>query len=241
MRYRLIATARPPRATVSLYDDLGLSGPIIAYNGALIYDPVRKVPLLHHPLEKAVALQVLREIRALDPHINVGAELADEWHVDRIDDRLRGLYAAGRIERLPMEGPVEDAVAMTARGVSKLYFVAPSDVRAAAEQRFAAAGLDVAVTSSGSAGEGLSFVEVHAPGVSKGAALRALSAILGIPREATIALGDEENDLSALAAAGLGIAMGNAAERVKAAASAVTGPHTADGWAEAVERYALAG
>jgi hydroxymethylpyrimidine pyrophosphatase-like HAD family hydrolase len=159
-------------------------------------------------------------------------------HIDRIDQRLRHLHATGRILGLPIEGRVDHAVTVTGRGISKLYFVVPPEVRAAAEQRFAAAGLAITVTSSGSEGEGLSFVEVHAPGASKGAALRALSATLRIPREATMALGDEENDLSALAAAGLGIAMGNASDRVKAAAGAVTGPNTADGWAEAVERHA---
>lgn len=205
-----------------------------------MYDPTGKVPSIHRALDNALALRVLSEIRALDPHINVGAELADEWHIDRIDQRLRDLQAMGRIVALPIEGQVDHAVAMTTRGISKLYFMVPPSVRAAAEQRFAAAGLAITVTSSGSAGEGLSSVEIHAPGVSKGAALLALSATLGIPRAATIALGDEENDLSALAAAGLGIAMGNASERVKAAAGAVTGPHTADGWAEAVERHALA-
>lgn len=237
----VLSTARPPRATLWLHTELGLSGPLITYNGALVYDPVRKVPLLHHPLEKEMALRALAEIRALDGSIVVGAELEDEWHIDRIDERLRDRLAAGRIREMPIEGDVALALAHTCRGISKLYFVVPPDVRLAAEQRFAAAGLDIAVTSSGSEGNGLSFVEVQAPGVSKGAALRALAATLGIPREATIALGDEENDVSALAAAGLGIAMGNASERVKAVAGVVTGCHSDDGWAEAVERHALAG
>lgn len=237
----VLSTARPPRATLDLYNELGLSGPMVTYNGALIYDPVRQMPLVHHPLERAVALGALAEIRAIDPGIVVGAELADEWHIDRISSRLRERIAAGRIREWPIEGPVEEAVGTTTRGISKLYFEVPPAVRGAIEGRFAAAGLALTVTSSGSEGGGLSFVEVLAPGVSKGAALRALCATLGVPREATVALGDEENDLSALAAAGLGIAMGNAPERVKAAAGAVTGPNSADGWAEAVEKYCLAG
>lgn len=236
----ILSTARPPRATISFYQDLGLSGPMITYNGALVYDPVQKAPLLHQPLANHLALRVLAEIRALDPAINVGAELADEWHLDRIDQRMRHLHATGRIAGLPFEGQLDEAVATTNRGVSKLYCVVPQEVRTAIEQRFAAAGLVVAVTSSGTGAEGLRFVEVQAPGVSKGAALKALSTTLGIPLGATIALGDEENDIPALAEAGLGIAMGNASDRVKAAADAVTGPHTADGWAEAIERYALA-
>jgi HAD superfamily hydrolase (TIGR01484 family) len=214
---------------------------MITYNGALLWDPRHQAPIAHHPLERETALRVLAEARTLDPSINVGVELEDEWHLDRVDERLRHLHATGRIPDFPIEGDVDHAVATTARGVSKLYFVVPAEVRTALEQRFAAARLAISVTSSGSEGEGRTFVEVQAPGVSKGAALRTLAALLGIPRHETIALGDEENDMPALGAAGLGIAMGNATERVKAAAGAVTGPNTADGWAEAVERHALGG
>lgn len=60
-------------------------------------------------------------------------------------------------------------------------------------------------------------------------------------REATLYLGDEEADVPALQEAGLGIAMGNAPDRVKQAARAVTGPNTADGWAEAISAHVLAG
>lgn len=70
----------------------------------------------------------------------------------------------------------------------------------------------------------IDFVEILAGGVNNGSAL-----------------GDEENDIPALQEAGLGIAMANAAERVKRAARFIAGPNTADGWAEAIERYVLTG
>ena len=52
-------------------------------------------------------------------------------------------------------------------------------------------------------------------------------------------MGDEGNDLTMVAAAGLGVAMGNAAEAVKAAAKAVTADCDHDGVAEIIERYLL--
>ncbi|MFZ5827568.1 MAG: HAD family hydrolase [Bacillota bacterium] len=54
-------------------------------------------------------------------------------------------------------------------------------------------------------------------------------------------IGDDENDIPFLSAAGLGIAMGNAVDEVKAVAGAVTGSNTADGWATAMERFVFAG
>lgn len=45
---------------------------------------------------------------------------------------------------------------------------------------------------------------------------------LGISREETIAFGDGENDMGMLRYAGIGVALGNAEEEVKAAADYVT-------------------
>ena len=66
-----------------------------------------------------------------------------------------------------------------------------------------------------------------------------MAAILGIPREETIAIGDGENDISMLRWAGLGIAMANAPENVKAAADVIAPACDEDGAAWAMEKYLL--
>lgn len=53
------------------------------------------------------------------------------------------------------------------------------------------------------------------------------------------AIGDGPNDIEMLRHVGTGVAMGNACERVKAAADFVTGHHENDGLAEFIERYLL--
>lgn len=70
--------------------------------------------------------------------------------------------------------------------------------------------------------------------VSKGNALRILAGQLQIPMEATMAIGDTENDLSVIQAAGLGVAMGNATPEVKAAARMITASNEEDGVAKAI-------
>ena len=57
--------------------------------------------------------------------------------------------------------------------------------------------------------------------------------------EEAIAVGDEGNDLAMVAAAGLGVAMGNATAAVKAAANIVTADCDHDGVAEVIEHYLL--
>ena len=82
-------------------------------------------------------------------------------------------------------------------------------------------------------------MEITHPDARKGIALEALCELLDIPVENTMALGDSGNDESMLKKAGLGIAMGNAPDFVKAAADAVSETNENDGAAIAIERYAL--
>ena len=82
-------------------------------------------------------------------------------------------------------------------------------------------------------------IEINAAGANKGAALRELCGMLGVPLADVMAIGDSGNDLRMLEAAGFPVAMGNAEDRVKAAARVVTAPYLEDGVALAVERYVL--
>lgn len=59
------------------------------------------------------------------------------------------------------------------------------------------------------------YMELNQLGVDKGQGLKDLTAYLHIPLEATIAVGDNENDLAMLKVAGLSVAAGNAVEDVK--------------------------
>lgn len=68
--------------------------------------------------------------------------------------------------------------------------------------------------------------ELLARGADKGWALSVIAALYGVPLEQCAAVGDSANDLEALAAVGLPIAMGNAPEKVKTAA-ALTAPSNA--------------
>lgn len=82
-------------------------------------------------------------------------------------------------------------------------------------------------------------IEVMDKDVSKGSAVRILSEMLQIKREEIIAIGDNENDISMIEYAGLGIAMGNAEESLKNAADYITGDYEEDGVAQAIEKFIL--
>ena len=82
-------------------------------------------------------------------------------------------------------------------------------------------------------------MEITHTDAHKGRGLEAVCQLRNIPVECTMALGDSGNDIAMLRRAGLGVAMGNAPDFVKAAADAVAEPFDADGAAKAIEHYAL--
>ncbi|MDO4887172.1 MAG: HAD family hydrolase [Actinomycetaceae bacterium] len=83
-------------------------------------------------------------------------------------------------------------------------------------------------SSSGTAGE------ILIRGADKGSGLLQAASYAGVPVEHTIAIGDSSNDLQILSQAGLGVAMGNGADEVKAVADLVTSSVDDDGLAEAL-------
>lgn len=78
------------------------------------------------------------------------------------------------------------------------------------------------------------WLEILNKGVNKGTALTRLMEKLQIDKSSCIAFGDGENDLDMLEAAGMGIAMGNALDGVKAKADFVTASNNEDGIYEAL-------
>ncbi len=81
--------------------------------------------------------------------------------------------------------------------------------------------------------------EITKAAFNKGTAVRYLSNYLGVAIEDTIAIGDSENDINMLEAAGIGIAMGNALDYVKRVADDVTKSVEEDGVYYAFLKYGL--
>ena len=86
---------------------------------------------------------------------------------------------------------------------------------------------------------GYNNLEFTRADANKGVGLRKLAEILGVNPDATMAIGDTENDLVIIEAAGIGVAMGNATDAVKARADYVTTTNTKDGVAAAIEHFIL--
>lgn len=83
------------------------------------------------------------------------------------------------------------------------------------------------------------FLEILDRRVDKGEGLKLLAAHIGVSADQVLALGDQQNDLAMIRYAGIGVAMGNAVDEVKAAADHITGGNTEDGVATAIRKFVL--
>ncbi|TJY39810.1 HAD family phosphatase [Cohnella pontilimi] len=82
-------------------------------------------------------------------------------------------------------------------------------------------------------------IEINPAGVSKAAAIEEVCRMIGCDISEAVAVGDSLNDIAAIRACGLGVAMGNAQEEVKTAADVVTGTNLEDGVAHMIRQYVL--
>jgi len=83
------------------------------------------------------------------------------------------------------------------------------------------------------------FLEFLDKSVNKGAGVSVVAKELGIKPEEVICVGDAGNDIAMIKYAGLGVAMGNATDEVKAAADYITFTNEEDGVAHVIEKFML--
>src|SRR6185436_3225364 len=186
--------------------------------------------LMHTPLQVDAARSILQWTRArgLDPHVN-----HLERFILRADDPKADDYSAFMGAHAEL---VPDLLAAIDHPVTKVLAVGeppiPTEVAPLARAEFAGRA-DVTISHP-------RFLEFVAPGVSKGRAIRWLARRLRIPLGATLAIGDQWNDLEMLAEVGHGTAMPSAPAEVRAAARYVAPPLEDEGAAQVIEQLTLA-
>lgn len=82
-------------------------------------------------------------------------------------------------------------------------------------------------------------LEINYKNVSKGKAVKALIDKYGISVDELICIGDNENDISMIELAGLGVAMGNAIPEVKRIADYITDTNRKNGVAKVINKFIL--
>lgn len=231
-----LATGRMSTSARPFAAELGLTDPIIAYQGALVREmPTAEYRLgrlvYHRPLSADVARETVRWTRdhGFAPHLNHLERFIIPDGDPRTDDYSTFLGARAEI--------VPDLEHWIRHPISKVLAVgdpgAPMTWLDEARRHFAGRA-EVTVSHP-------EFLEFLAPGVSKGQAVRWLARHLGVPLAQTLAMGDQYNDLEMIADVGHGVSMPSAPAGVQAVARYVAPPLSDEGAAQVIEALVLAG
>ncbi len=223
-----LATGRMYRATLPIARAAGVDGPLIAYNGALIKSTTGEV--IHEDcLPAELMLELIEFARERGWHLQTYA--GDQLRYARRNELSDGYEAAVNVKG---EAVGWDALEKFSEGSYKALLV--TDGAAASDE-----SIKILTATFGDRLDAVKsnpqYVEITSKGVSKAKALRILAARYGLSIEETLAIGDSGNDVPMLRAAGVGVAMGNASDDVKAACRYVTGLCAEDGFAAAVDRF----
>jgi Cof subfamily protein (haloacid dehalogenase superfamily) len=236
----VIASGRMYRSALPHARELGVTAPLVCYQGAVVRDMPREgdpvvdgVPLgrllFEDALAPAVALRALQVAREGGWHRQA---YQDEQLLCEEDRPEAHLYAG--IAQVPITF-VSDLAERLQRGSIKFVCVVEGpEVDVCEERMRAAMGADARVTRSLPP-----FVEVTNPLASKGNALRRLGELLGVRLDDALAVGDAPNDADMLAAAGYAVAVEGAPEELLRVADAVCPPPAEAGVALVLERLGL--
>ena len=191
---RMFASARPYAR------ELGVTAPLVCYQGALVADPTSGEWLLHRPMGVALAHEVIDAVSAAGFHMNVYVD--DELYVESLNEEAVTYARHARLEA----HAVGDLRAWLDRPTTKIVVVGDPAALDGLQDRLRAAfdgRLFIAKSLP-------FFLELALPGVSKGAALEFVCGRLGIDPADVVAFGDGANDVELLETAGLGVAVGEA-------------------------------
>ncbi len=242
-----IATGRIFDFVRTIALDLGISLPVITAQGAVIGDPVSGKLLYEAliPLEAArsVARWADSEDRTTVFYLN-----QQDGRTRLVQNGFQASNGSGGLEGWdpatydhwfgsPRERCLSLSEVMSDTGVRPLKFIAvndssqEADLTAPLQKRF---GSDLLISRSHQL-----LVEGTAPAANKGDALKLLAGRINVDTARVLVVGDNENDIPMMRAAGYAVAMGQATAVVQQEADWVAPPLDEDGAAAALERFIL--
>lgn len=231
-----IATGRMFCSALRFHQAVGSDLPLLAYQGALIKDPQTQQVRRHWPVSKETAHHLLDhfeqpELRSL---LSVHFYINDQLYVREITPETK-IYAersevepiaVGDLRQVLTDEPTKVlALSDDTEVIDRLF--------GGLRQRYTPAELYLTKSVA-------TFFEATNPLVNKGVAVKHLAEeILGLKAENVMTVGDNFNDVEMLEYAGIGVAMGDAPEDVKAIADWVAPSVEVDGAAAAIEEFVL--
>ena len=227
----VLATGRLLRSAQFVAENLKLSNHILACNGAIIIDD--KKVIYSRPMD----LYGVEKVMSLGKKFNAYYHFYDEsclysnTYVEKIVD-----YYQGRDQKIGIKIFKNDMEILNNKNLNiyKFLFI-DNDL-----QKLESIKEELTQVSKISVSKSwVNNLEVMDTEASKGLGLKFLCNELNISPEHVIAIGDNENDISMINFAGLGVSMGNGEDIVKKQSNYITSSNDDDGVAKVIEKFIL--
>ena len=231
----LLCTGRSWHGTVETHAELGLDSAIVAYNGEWIGRPGEapwRYATIPEPALGPVARVESRALFSFRHHRERKVSLVQDHPLQpRLVDWFSGAVLVEHEHGLPGTDLMRVSCFFDAAGHAQAACATlDDDVRSALRIETWPLALFPEFADTN-----LQMCEIQVRSRGKAEAFAYLEAACGIPPERTIAIGDQNNDLPMLEAAGLAVAMANGTPEVHALAHRVIGDHREDGIAAWIE------
>lgn len=231
----VISTGRTPESALDAIKELNLTGSgcyLSACNGAVLYDCSRQCISKEYTLPLEQVRYLFSEGARYGIHVH---SYADGYVISEREDpeTLQYERATGRPYRI-----CEDVFSVIKKEPNKVLLISLDDRERLLE--FQRDHLDWEKDRCSSFFSCREYLEYCPKDINKGSSLMEICRILNVDPGSVFAAGDSENDCFMLRAAGMGIAVKNAAPEVKAASDFITeNDNEHDAVAEIIERFIL--
>lgn len=236
----VLVTGRRQPAARRIADQLGPDLDLVLHNGALIVEGGEVLRCL--PLARETALRAVAIGRSLcaDPVLHCGHRGEGKLMVEGIapSNTLLVYYLDRSHPDVLSVARLDDALAEDP--IQVMFGGSIDDMGALRARLQEALGDHVRIDRTVYPASGVQIIDVLRAGVGKAEALAFLQRRWAVGAEETLAIGDNWNDEEMLAAAGLGLVMGNADPEMLRLGLGVLPSNDEDGVAVAVERHILA-
>jgi Cof subfamily protein (haloacid dehalogenase superfamily) len=224
----VIATGRPYRASSIYYHELGLTTPIVNFNGALVHHPTSPTwGTYHSPFDVKTAREIVESSEGFAVK-NILAEVMDDVYLHYQNEDLMHMFSMGNPK-------------IQTGNLREILKHDPTSILIHAEEakvdeiRSHLSEIHAEVIDHRRWGAPFHVIEIVKSGLNKAVGLQRIANHFQVPAEHIIAFGDEDNDLEMIEYAGHGVAMGNAIPQLQSISNFVTKTNEEDGIAHYIE------
>lgn len=244
----IVSTGRAYDEVKPLITEAGFNCPMITLNGAFVLDEEGK-EISAAPIPDSIAKKIMLTLKKNGLYFEVitAKGVCSDNKAKRIENfaellasispdtpyKLAVTLASARMELMNINyvDNYMDLVDDPKTVIGKIVVFSPEGQKVLGPIKDELSKNDNLVITSSGPGN----IEINHVNAQKGVALQAYADSLNIPMDNVMAIGDNNNDVSMLKAAGISYAMGNGSDEVKMLAKCITAPNTEDGAGIAIE------